>query len=144
MVRLSTHSESETELIGSRLARHLGPGSVIALTGPLGSGKSVVVRGLARGLGIREPVLSPTYTIASEYEAKVPLIHLDLYRTSSDEELEMMGLDEIMTSRSIIAVEWAEKASTFLPAERIDIVIEIEGDKRHLWIEGVEIDGSFD
>ena len=144
MVRLSTRSESETELIGARLARHLVPGSVIALTGPLGSGKSVIVRGLARALGIREPVLSPTFTIVSEYEADVPLVHVDLFRTSSDAELELMGLDEIMTSRSIIAVEWADKASTFLPAERIDIVIEMEGDERHLYIEGVEIDGSFD
>ena len=83
-----SHSPEQTEWIGEQLARQLRPGDVIAYYGGLGAGKTAFTRGLARGLGVTEPVTSPTYTIVNEYlSGRMPLFHFDMYRLSSDEEL---------------------------------------------------------
>ena len=139
-----TRDDSATEQLGRDLVSKLGPGTVIALSGPLGSGKTVFVRGVARGLGIDEPVTSPSFTIVSEYSAPIPLVHVDLYRTGSDEELELLGLDDILDRAAIIAIEWAEKAESFLADGAPTIVrvaLRIDGDEREITIAGAEIDG---
>jgi len=136
---VKTRTERETEEIGSALASDLSPGTVVALTGPLGSGKTVIVRGIARSLGIAEAVTSPSFTIVSEYEAPTPLVHVDLYRTGSDEELELLGLDEILARPAIIAVEWAEKATSFIRADDESVIrvrLRIDGSEREVTIEG--------
>ena len=136
--------ESDTERFGSNLAGRLMNGSIVALYGPLGAGKTVVVRGIARALGIEEPVTSPSYTIVSEYEAAVPLIHIDLYRTSSDEELELLGFEEIISKSGIVAIEWAERADRFLPADSIRVYISVREDGREITIEGSNVEGLVD
>ncbi len=136
--------ESETERFGSSLATRLVAGSIVALYGPLGAGKSVLVRGMARALGIVEPITSPSYTIVAEYSSAIPLIHIDLYRTSSDEELEMLGFDEIISKPGIIAIEWADRADNFLPMDSIRIHISICEGGREITIEGRNIEGLVD
>ena len=86
-----TFTADETEALGRKLAEHLEPNSIIALNGVLGAGKTVLTRGIARGLGIDGIIKSPTFTIICEYEGRLPLYHMDMYRISSDDEFEMTG-----------------------------------------------------
>ena len=118
-----THSESETEAVGEALATTLSPGTVIAFTGDLGAGKTAFTRGLARGLGIRERVTSPTFTIVNEYEGgRLPLFHFDMYRLESSEELFDIGWEDYLRRGGVCAVEWSEKvADALVGALRVDI-----------------------
>jgi len=99
LTEYASFSPDETAELGERLARRLGPGSVIALRGGLGAGKTCLVKGIARGLGITENVTSPTYTIISEYAGAVPLYHIDAYRLSGDEDFENTGAGELLGRR---------------------------------------------
>ena len=114
-----THSEAETEAVGEALAETLAPGTVIAFTGDLGAGKTA----LARGLGIRDRVTSPTFTIVNEYEgARLPLFHFDMYRLENSDELFDIGWEDYLRRGGICAVEWSEKvADALTDALRIDI-----------------------
>ncbi len=105
-----TRSEAETEAIGERFAKELLPGNIIALSGEMGAGKTVFVRGLARGLGEAGRVTSPTYTIVNEYETTPPLFHFDLYRLSDADELYEIGFDDYLTRGGICVIEWFENA----------------------------------
>ena len=107
-------SEAETEALGAALAPHLSPGTVIAFTGDLGAGKTAFTRGLARGLGITDRVTSPTYTIVNEYAGKIPLIHFDMYRLGSSEELFDIGWEDYLDRGGILAVEWSERVEDAL------------------------------
>ncbi len=134
-----TRNELETDALGFDLSRRLSVGVVVALSGPLGSGKTVFARGVARGLGVRERVVSPSFTLVCEYEGRLPFVHIDLYRTGSDEELELLGLDEILERPAVVVVEWAEKAGSFFrdfPAPLIRVTFAIEGDERRITIKG--------
>lgn len=137
-ITVRTSDEAATENLAQRLAQQLSPGAIIALQGALGVGKTVFVRGLARGLGISEAVTSPSFTIVSEYVSAIPLIHIDLYRTTSDEELELLGLDDLLARPAIIAIEWAEKCMEFLPEAHVRVDIRIDGNERIVSIEGIE------
>ena len=123
-----TTSEVETEKIGEELAKKLSIPSVILLEGNLGAGKTVFARGFARGLGITEPLSSPTYTIVQEYEIpnnKGRLYHLDLYRISGVNAALGFGIDEFLCDkRAICLVEWPERIETMLPDSAIKITIE--------------------
>ena len=104
-----TSSPEQTEAVGEALAAHLHPGDVIAYYGGLGAGKTAFTRGLARGLGVCEPVTSPTYTIVNEYlSGRMPLFHFDMYRLSSSEELFDIGWEDYLARGGICAVEWSE------------------------------------
>lgn len=104
-----THSPAETEELGCRLGRTLGPGAVVAYFGGLGMGKTAFTRGLARGLGITENVTSPTYTIVNEYlSGRMPLFHFDMYRLGSADELFDIGWEDYLTRGGVCAVEWSE------------------------------------
>ena len=133
-----TNSEYKTQELAQKLAEKFKAGTVIALHGALGVGKSVFVRGIARGLGIEEAVTSPSFTIVSEYEAEIPLVHIDLYRTESNEELELLGFDELISRPAVLAIEWADKCVDFLPDNYIRVDIVIEGDARKISIDGIE------
>ncbi|MDD3165359.1 MAG: tRNA (adenosine(37)-N6)-threonylcarbamoyltransferase complex ATPase subunit type 1 TsaE [Oscillospiraceae bacterium] len=110
-MQIKTNSPEETERVGRELASRLRPGDVIAFTGDLGAGKTAFTRGLAAGLGIREPVTSPTYTIVNEYRSgKMPLFHFDLYRLGSDDELFEIGWEDYLAQGGVCAVEWSENA----------------------------------
>lgn len=132
-----TSSPEQTEAVGEALAAHLHPGDVIAYYGGLGAGKTAFTRGLARGLGICEPVTSPTYTIVNEYlSGRMPLFHFDMYRLSSSEELFDIGWEDYLARGGVCAVEWSENVDDAL-ADAISVRIERTGDdSRRITISG--------
>ena len=119
-----SHSEKETEEIGAEFARTLSPGSVIAMYGGLGAGKTCFVRGLARGLGLDAHVSSPTFTIVNEYPGEHELIHFDLYRLSSPDELFDIGWEDYLNRGAICAVEWSENVQAAFFGDEITVKIE--------------------
>ena len=122
MVLLS-HSAEETERFGETLADTLHPGSVVAYTGALGMGKTAFTRGLARGLGCRGRVTSPTFTIVNEYEGNIPLFHFDMYRLSSSDELFDIGWEDYLERGGVCAVEWSERVTDALPPDTVFVSI---------------------
>lgn len=134
-----TKSPEQTELLGKKLAELLRPGDVIAYYGDLGAGKTAFTRGLAAGLGIREAVTSPTYTIVNEYlSGRMPLFHFDMYRLSSSEELFDIGWEDYLARGGVCAVEWSENVADAL-TDAISITIEKDPaqlDWRKITIEG--------
>jgi tRNA threonylcarbamoyladenosine biosynthesis protein TsaE len=129
-----SRSPEETEALGERLAPKLRPGSVLALRGALGAGKTCFARGLARGLGVKDEVTSPTYTIVSEYEGRAPLpfYHIDAYRLGGEEDFEALGGRELLYGGGICAVEWSERIETALPPQAILVEFEIRGPRSRL------------
>ena len=122
-----SHSPEETLRLGAFLGKYLTNGSVIALSGELGSGKTCLTQGIARGLQVPEDlyVTSPSYTLINEYPGRLRLFHADLYRIGNVVELDEIGLDEIMGCDGVTVIEWAEKVIELLPKERLFISISI-------------------
>ena len=118
-----SHSAEETERFGESLAQELRAGDVLAFTGSLGMGKTAFTRGLARGLGCRGRVTSPTFTIVNEYEGRTPLFHFDMYRLGSSDELFDIGWDDYLARGGVCAVEWSERVSDALPGDTIFVDI---------------------
>lgn len=119
-----TNSPAQTEAVGAALARALVPGTVIAYRGDLGAGKTAFTRGLARGLGVAEPVTSPTYTIVNEYlSGAMPLFHFDMYRLGSEEELFDIGWEDYLDRGGVCAVEWSENVDDVLESDTIRVDI---------------------
>lgn len=123
-----SHSVAETWALGERLGRCLEAGDVIALRGELGAGKTSLVQGIARGLGVPEeiPVTSPTFVIASEYPGRLPLRHADFYRVEGYGRLLDAGFDDMLDAKGVLIVEWPERVPEALPADPIQIRILIE------------------
>lgn len=134
-----THGPEETELLGQRLAKTLKPGDVVAYYGDLGAGKTAFTRGLARGLGVREAVTSPTFTIVNEYlSGDMPLFHFDMYRLGSADELFDIGWEDYLARGGVCAVEWSENVEEALE-NAIRVSIRRTGDQdREITIEGRE------
>ena len=118
-----SHSTQETEQFGEEVAKSLRGGDVLAFTGSLGMGKTAFTRGLARGLGCRGRVTSPTFTIVNEYDGKIPLFHFDMYRLGSSDELFDIGWDDYLARGGVCAVEWSERVSDALPDDTIYVDI---------------------
>ncbi|MFQ5905276.1 MAG: tRNA (adenosine(37)-N6)-threonylcarbamoyltransferase complex ATPase subunit type 1 TsaE [bacterium] len=118
---LKTRSEEETREIGRCLGKWVGRGDVLALYGELGAGKTVLVKGLSQALGVEENVRSPSFTIIGEYEGRLPLYHIDLFRMSDVEEILKIGYEEYLYGDGVCAIEWAEKIENLLPDRRLDI-----------------------
>ena len=138
-----TNSPEETEALGASLAGKLEPGTVIAFTGDLGAGKTAFVRGLARGLGVRERVTSPTFTIVNEYEGgRLPLFHFDMYRLGSADELFDIGWEDYLARGGVCAVEWSENVADALDDDclRVDIRRGEGDDQRIITIGGGKSD----
>ena len=136
-----SHSVTETEELGTALAKHLRAGSVIAYLGDLGAGKTAFTRGLARGLGCTGRVTSPTFTIVNEYEGHIPLFHFDMYRLSDADELFDIGWDDYLSRGGVCAVEWSERISEEIPSDAVIVTIrrcEENEDWRRITIEGVQ------
>ena len=129
-----------TEAFGRRLASALFGGAVVALIGPLGAGKTNLVRAIAEGLDIANPALvnSPTFVLIQEYEARLPIYHFDAYRLASEAQFADLGVHEYFQGNGVCLVEWADKVPTCLPAERLEISITITGQQsRRLAIAGI-------
>ena len=140
--RFITNTPEETEALGARLARALEPGAVVAFTGDLGAGKTAFVRGLARGLGIRDRVTSPTFTVVNEYEGgRLPLFHFDLYRLGCTDELFDIGWEDYLARGGVCAVEWSERMEELLEPGtiRVDLRRGEDEDRRVITVEGVSL-----
>ena len=123
-MKFTTKSPAQTEAVGAALGRIVPPGTVIAYRGGLGAGKTAFTRGLARGLGCRETVTSPTYTIVNEYcSGRLPLFHFDMYRLGSADELFEIGWEDYLGRGGVCAVEWSENVAEALEGDcvRVDI-----------------------
>ena len=120
----STQSQTETEELGKRFAKTLVPGDVVAMYGELGAGKTAFVRGMARGMGLDCRVSSPTFTIVNEYRGERELIHFDMYRLSSADELFDIGWEDYLARGAVCAVEWSENVSDAFFGDEIPVRIE--------------------
>jgi tRNA threonylcarbamoyladenosine biosynthesis protein TsaE len=127
--RLVTASAEETERAGEGLAAELGPGDVVALVGELGAGKTCFARGLVRGLGGGDAVSSPTFVLVNRYRGRVPVHHLDAYRTSSLSEVLDLGFDELLASGGVTLIEWADRIAPLVPRDAVWVRISGLGDE---------------
>jgi tRNA threonylcarbamoyladenosine biosynthesis protein TsaE len=126
---LATTSPEETDAAGHRLGATLEAGDVVALSGELGAGKTVFVQGLVRALGVTTGATSPTFVLVNEYRGRLPVHHVDAYRTASLTELLDLGLDEMMDGDGVTVIEWAERLEPLLPARAIRVRIAGVGDE---------------
>ena len=129
-----TEGPEETVRLGEELAHMLRPGDVVALVGELGSGKTTLVKGIAQGLFVKEPVISPSFLLARSYRGRMPLHHLDAYRVNSPEELVEVGLLELLPpEEGVTVVEWADRVEELIPPGSLWIHLEhLDGDRRRL------------
>ncbi|MDR0540208.1 MAG: tRNA (adenosine(37)-N6)-threonylcarbamoyltransferase complex ATPase subunit type 1 TsaE [Spirochaetaceae bacterium] len=127
-----TRTPEETKALGERAGKNAHAGAIIALSGGLGAGKTCFTQGIARALGINEPVTSPTYAIVSEYKGRLPLYHIDAYRLSGEKDFIDIGGEDFLDSDGICVIEWAEKIGRILPPGALYITIELQPDgSRH-------------
>jgi tRNA threonylcarbamoyladenosine biosynthesis protein TsaE len=127
---ITTNSTEETFALGKRLGRLLGAGDVIALSGPLGAGKTYLVKGIALGLGVADSrgVRSPTFVLVNEYTGRVKLYHVDAYRLAGASELDALGASEFMSSGGVTVVEWADRVEAALPKEHLRVECRYAGE----------------
>lgn len=143
MTEIIVYSEREMLELGARLARALAPPRVVYLQGPLGAGKTTLVRGILRGLGHEGPVKSPTYTIVEPYTLENRLLyHFDLYRLNDPEELEALGIRDYLTADALCLIEWPERGQGFLPPADICIQLDYRSDDhatRRMVVTGINL-----
>lgn len=139
MLTYITKNEQETEEVGRSFAEKLPGGSVVAMYGDLGAGKTAFVRGMARGMGLDCRVSSPTFTIVNEYLGERELIHFDMYRLSGADELFEIGWEDYISRGAVCAVEWSENVEDAFFGDEIRVTIEKLGDaERKISIEGAD------
>lgn len=130
-LRLVSESPQATEELAARLGRLLRAGDVVALTGDLGTGKTCFVRGLAAGMGVEGNITSPTFIIMRQHPGSPGLCHADAYRLSCAEELQDLGIEDVL-AHSVLAVEWAEQVADALPTERINVALSYDNGEGRL------------
>jgi tRNA threonylcarbamoyladenosine biosynthesis protein TsaE len=123
-LRTTTHDATETHALGRRLGALLRPGDVVVLDGELGTGKTVLAKGIGVALGIIEAVVSPTFTVVREYDAPTPLVHVDVYRLDHLQELHDLGFDDLVGDEAVTVVEWGDRVSAVLPGDRLRVLLE--------------------
>ena len=134
-----TTSPAETEAVGEALGKAVRPGTVIAYQGDLGAGKTAFTRGLARGLGAKESVTSPTYTIVNEYlTGRLPLFHFDMYRLTSSEDLFDIGWEDYLDRGGVCAVEWSENVADAMDGAVMVRIEKLGEENRRIIVEGGE------
>ncbi len=138
MKRLISNNEENTYEIGLEIGNLLKVGDVVCLTGDLGAGKTVMIKAIAKALGVEEDVTSPTFTIIHEYTGRIPIYHFDVYRIKKLEEMEDLGYEEYFYGEGVCLVEWASEIESIIPEERlwIDIKRNVGDNSRTIDIEG--------
>lgn len=127
--RIITRSPEETIAVGERFGRRLGPGAIVALEGELGAGKTCFIQGVVRGLDVKTRATSPTFVFVNRYQGRLPVYHVDAYRTTTLTEIIDLGFQELFESEAVTLIEWAEKARPLLPARVITVSISGVGDE---------------
>lgn len=125
---LRSRSPEETRRIGQALGEHAQPGDLILLIGDLGTGKTTLTQGIAQGLGVTQPVRSPTFVLVAQYRGRLPMFHADLYRVNHPLEALELGLDEDERGAGVCVVEWAERAPQAFPDEHLEVRLTAEGE----------------
>ena len=126
-IELISQSPEETQAIGRLVGEHARPGDVFLLIGPLGSGKTCLAQGILWGLGSDEHARSPTFVLVSQYQGRLIMHHMDLYRLDTMEEIADLGIDEYLWGEGVCVVEWAEKASGMFPDQRLTVRMDVIG-----------------
>lgn len=125
----SSHQPQDTIAFGARLSKHLKAGTILCLFGDLGTGKTTLVKGIAKGTGVNPvKVNSPTFVLMNMYEGKVPVYHFDFYRLDEVKEISNIGYDEFLYGQGIAVIEWAERLGDLMPPERLEIRLSHQGE----------------
>lgn len=138
-----SRSAEETALLGRKIGQAVKGGEIILLNGDLGVGKTVFSKGLGRGIGVKEPISSPTFTVLQIYESgRVPLYHFDVYRIADAEEMDEIGYEDYFYGNGVCLIEWAELIAEILPSEVIRVTIEKDLERgldyRRITVEGMK------
>ncbi|HWI02738.1 MAG TPA: tRNA (adenosine(37)-N6)-threonylcarbamoyltransferase complex ATPase subunit type 1 TsaE [Acidimicrobiales bacterium] len=139
MIKATTTSVEETRALAAEVAGLAAPGDLIVLAGDLGTGKTAFAQGFAKGLGVEEPVTSPAFILVRSYEGRLPLVHLDVYRLETMQELVDLGIAELLDDGAVTLVEWGDAVAPGLPADFLEVRLEAkeEADDRLLSIRTV-------
>ena len=129
-IEFHTATAEETEQLGERIGRALETGTVVALMGELGAGKTTLTKGIARGLGVTDLVHSPTFNLIHEHQGRLPVYHFDLYRLDSPEQMDDLDCESYLSSGGVTIIEWSEKIPGLLPDDRLEIRISEPHDGR--------------
>jgi tRNA threonylcarbamoyladenosine biosynthesis protein TsaE len=124
MLRTDSGSAAETLDVAEAIGGLLRAGDVVVLGGDLGSGKTTFAKGIGRALAVAEPIVSPTFTIVRQYEGRLPLVHVDVYRLDHLQELHDLGLEELIDGEAVTLVEWGDMVAAYLPPERLEVRLE--------------------
>jgi tRNA threonylcarbamoyladenosine biosynthesis protein TsaE len=130
MPSLELSSLERTEAFGKILGEIVEPGDIVTLEGPLGAGKTALTQAIARGLGVdpRIYVTSPTFSLLHEYQGRIPLYHMDLYRLTGEDEIESLGFSEYLYGNGLTVIEWPERLGSLMPPERLHVALAISGE----------------
>jgi tRNA threonylcarbamoyladenosine biosynthesis protein TsaE len=139
MMKVRTRGPDETRGLGLRIGKRLNAGDTVGLYGELGAGKTTITKGIAQAFGIAErDIVSASFTLIAEYPTTPPFVHIDLYRINTDEELDHIGLGEVIGGQNIAVIEWAEKAAQWLPDDMIQITLKtLSEDEREITVKGL-------
>ena len=131
-MKVITKSEEDTIKLGEKIGKRLKAGDIVALCGDLGAGKTTLVKGIAKGLGVKDycRVNSPSFVIVKEYKGKVPLFHFDIYRLDTLKAIEDIGYEEYLGRGGVVAIEWSNKMSRILPKGHIGVALKISGPEK--------------
>lgn len=125
MIVAATKSGEDTKELGAQLSTVVRPGDLLLLSGDLGSGKTTLAQGFGRGLGVTEPIVSPTFTLVRSYQGRLRLVHCDAYRLDRLDEVEDLGLPELLEDGAVGLVEWGEMVAPTVPADYLEVRMEI-------------------
>lgn len=132
-MRLVSNSVAETLRIGRKIARALEAGDIICLFGEFGSGKTILTKGIAQGLGIKTgEIISPSFVFIRQYQGRIPLNHFDLYRLKEPGQIVDLGYEEYLFDQAITVIEWADRLKKLLPTEYLKIILEIKGKTKRI------------